>query len=164
MGSSNRKRVVDFDVPAERHVIQDIRGKFEDFISPAKLPKDEVEWIKVAVSEACTNAVCHGSPHGAQDHVRIHWEMDAETLFIEVTDQGGGFKPAVIELPDDDEWKPSGRGLVIMSAIMDDVAFEPIEGGTCVRMVKHLRPLAAQQTAEPEPVKGTAHAGAFCPA
>lgn len=144
MASDLRKRVMELHLKAEKHVIHDVREKFEEFIGPCNLSRDDVEWIKVAVSEACTNAVCHGSPQGAKNEVHVRCEVDAETLSIEVCDEGGGFKPQVIELPDFDEWKPSGRGLVIMVTVMDDVAFEPAEKGTCVRMVKYLRNIAPE--------------------
>lgn len=133
---------MELHLKAERHVIHDVREQFEQFISPCSLARDDVEWIKVALSEACTNAVCHGSPKGAQNEVHIRIEVDSETLSICVCDEGGYFEPQEIALPDFDEWKPSGRGLVIMVAVMDDVTFEPSETGTCVRMVKYLRNIA----------------------
>lgn len=139
MASDLRKRVMELHLKAERHVIHDVRERFGEFVRPCELSQDDVEWIKVAVSEACTNAVCHGSPEGPKNQVHVRFEADSETLAIEVRDEGGGFRPQIIELPDFDEWKPSGRGLVIMVNVMDDVTFEPIEGGTCVRMVKYLR-------------------------
>jgi serine/threonine-protein kinase RsbW len=141
--SSGRKRVLNLDFPAEKHVIHDVRGRFEEFIAPCMLSRDDVEWIKVAVSEACTNAVCHGSP-GPHCQIHIRCEVDAESLLIEVCDEGAGFQPQAIELPDFDEWKPSGRGLVIMVTVMDDVQFEPTDRGTCVRMIKYLRNIAPE--------------------
>ena len=151
MGPDRRKRVMKLDLKAEKHVIHDVRARFEEFIAPCALPHDEMEWIKVAVSEACTNAVCHGSPHGAEDHIHLRCEVDCETLLVEVSDEGRGFRPKTIQLPDFDEWKPSGRGLVIMQAVMDDVVFEPTDEGTCVRMTKYFRNVGAA----PEPVLGT---------
>ena len=150
MTFDSRKRVMEFYLPAERHLIHDVRKRFEEFITPYRLPSDEVEWIKVAVSEACTNAVCHGSPAGSSNRVKVRCELDSETLAVEVCDQGGGFVPETIELPDFDEWKPSGRGLVIMQSVMDDVSFEPRDDGTCVRMVKYLRGLLPTAEAEPQ--------------
>ena len=139
--TDQRKRVMQLDLKAEKHVIHDVRERFQDFIAPCNLDHDDVEWIKVAVSEACTNAVCHGSPNGALDEIHVRCEVDCETLSVEVCDEGGAFRPSVIKLPDFDEWKPSGRGLVIMVSVMDDVVFEPTDTGTCVRMVKYLRNL-----------------------
>jgi serine/threonine-protein kinase RsbW len=134
-----RKRVMEIHLQAEKHIIHNVREQFETFVKPCDLPQDDIEWIKVAVSEACTNAVCHGSPKGAQNQIHIRWEVDAETLSITVCDEGGRFKPEKIALPELDEWRPSGRGLVIMVSVMDDVTFEPTDHGTCVRMVKYLR-------------------------
>lgn len=156
MGVEVRKRVVEFDLQSEKHVIHNVRERFEEFIQPCGLSQDEVEWIKVAVSEACTNAVCHGSPNGAQNHIHVRWEVDSETLSLTVCDEGGHFRPDRIALPEFDEWKPSGRGLVIMEAVMDEVNFEPTDHGTCVRMVKYLRDCARQASTN----GGDCHCGA----
>ena len=149
MASDLRKRVMELHLNAERHVIHDVRERFGEFVRPCELSPDDVEWIKVAVSEACTNAVCHGSPLGPKNQVHVRFEADAETLSIEVRDEGGGFRPENISLPDFDEWKPSGRGLVIMVNVMDDVTFEPMNGGTCVRMVKYLRNQCGRPKSDP---------------
>lgn len=148
MAVDSRKRVMKLDLKAEKHVIHDVRERFEEFVSPCGLAPDDLEWIKVAVSEACTNAVCHGSPEGVQNEIHIRCEVDSEMLSVEVSDEGnGGFRPVEIQLPHFDEWKPSGRGLVIMAAVMDGVTFEPTETGTRVRMVKYLGQLSRRTEA-----------------
>jgi len=129
--------VLEVDFPAEPRVVHDVRQKFEEFVRPCHLCREEVETIKVALSEACSNAVCHGSPRGKGDRIRVRYELAGDRLVIEIRDAGPGFQPAQIALPSSEEYKPSGRGLFLMQALMDEVQFEPTPGGTCVRLVKH---------------------------
>ena len=116
----------------------EIRRRFHEYVAPYRLPREDVEWVKVALSEAATNAICHGSPRREQNQVHVVCELYNDTLVIEVTDESGVFQTLTDtpELPRHDEWKPSGRGLVIMKAVMDEVRFEPGAAGTRVRMVK----------------------------
>lgn len=138
------RRELELHVPAEPRVVQNVREQFEEFIRPLHLTADEVDSLKVALSEACSNAVCHGSPRGRRNQVHLRFAFDEEQLVIEIVDEGKGFRPSQIALPDYEEWKPSGRGLFLMQALMDDVEFEPCRSGTRVRLTKYLAVLAPE--------------------
>ncbi|HTE18025.1 MAG TPA: ATP-binding protein [Armatimonadota bacterium] len=157
MSTHCRNRELELTFPAEKRVVHDVRVRFEEFLKPCHLLQDDLEWIKVAVSEACTNAICHGSPHGAASHIRVRCEVAEDRLIIEVCDEGGGFHPEEIALPPTDEWKPSGRGLVIMVTVMDSVEFVASHSGTCVRMTKLLRNIAQQPPVESPREAKSAH-------
>jgi serine/threonine-protein kinase RsbW len=133
-----RHRLVEAEYPADPRIVHEVRNRLQEFLRPCKLEGEEIEAIKVAVSEACSNAVCHGSPAGAECRVRVRYELDGDELAIEVTDEGRGFEPEQIALPELEEWKPSGRGLFLILAFMDDVQFEALPNGTRVRLVKRL--------------------------
>lgn len=147
MTGAQRTRVLQLTFPAQPQIIHQIRNRFEEFIRPSGLSTEDVEAIKVALSEACSNAVCHGSPGGRNDHIRLRCQVEMDCLTIEVSDDGGGFAPANFDLPNSDEWKPSGRGLFLMRALMDDVQFTATAEGTRVRLVKSLGPSPAPGTA-----------------
>jgi serine/threonine-protein kinase RsbW len=91
--------------------------------------------IRLAVGEACTNAVEH-VPDEASDEMLVRFLIAPEKLIVEVLDGGPGFDPQdVAECEADDT---GGLGLVIIQSIMDevDVICNP-ETGTCVRMTKY---------------------------
>lgn len=106
----------------------------------------ELEEIKVAVSEAVTNAVVHGygHPHGV---VTIRAEHDGVRLLVEIADTGRGIadveqarQPAFSTDPE-----RMGMGFAFMEAFMDRVEVESAPGrGTVVRMFKRPHP---QETA-----------------
>ena len=93
--------------------------------------------LKLAVTEACGNAIRHAQPtdHGV---VKVDFDLDDGTIEIRVADAG----PGIRALPDDepDELAESGMGIAIIRALVDD--FEIRDGdsgrGTVVRMRKRL--------------------------
>jgi anti-sigma regulatory factor (Ser/Thr protein kinase) len=138
--SPNHRHVFEAEYPADRRTVQEVRTRFEEFGQAHGVTGETLQAVKVAVSEAYTNAVCHGSPRGPENRVRIRFEVGQDgCLSVDVWDEGCGFHP-VVGLPDSEEWKPSGRGLFLIAALMDSVHFEPAAQGTRVHMTKQLPP------------------------
>lgn len=100
------------------------------FASQLGLGLDELEDIKLAVSEACTNVIQHAyeNPKGQSFTVRCWAEQDS--IVIEISDKGRGLRAGI-----------QGRfGMKILQAVMDFIEFQSEEGkGTTVRMVKKRR-------------------------
>ena len=96
---------------------------------------DDIEDLKVAVSEACTNAIKHSS----DDRLTIIYTMIENGLTIEIIDNGNGYDTSSINEPDIENLKESGMGLFIIEALMDEVSIESQEGkGTSIKMTKYL--------------------------
>ena len=96
---------------------------------------DDIEDLKVAVSEACTNAIKHSS----DDRFTIIYTMIENGLTIEIIDNGNGYDTSSINEPDIENLKESGMGLFIIEALMDEVSIESQEGrGTSIKMTKYL--------------------------
>jgi anti-sigma regulatory factor (Ser/Thr protein kinase) len=87
--------------------------------------------LKLAMSEAVTNAIQHGSSSTA-DKVRIAAvdENGALTFYVRDT---GRFVPRVRR---GDDMPESGRGLEFMRRLMDEVDLQPGMDGTLVRFSK----------------------------
>jgi anti-sigma regulatory factor (Ser/Thr protein kinase) len=87
--------------------------------------------VKLALSEAITNAIQHGS-RSTSDPIRIAATEEAGALVFEVSDTGR-FVPRVNrrgEMPE------SGRGLEFMRLMMDEVELRPGREGTLLRLTK----------------------------
>ena len=96
---------------------------------------DDIEDLKVAVSEACTNAIKHSS----DDRFTIIYTMIENGLTIEIIDNGNGYDTSSINEPDIENLKESGMGLFIIEALMDEVSIESQEGKvTSIKMTKYL--------------------------
>ena len=92
--------------------------------------------IKLAVEEAINNAIKHGNKFDRQKMVDLTFEVGPEQAVVTVADQGDGFDPSSLPDPTADEnlEKPTGRGVMLMRAYMDEVRFSP--RGNQVQMVK----------------------------
>ena len=101
--------------------------------------------LKLAVTEACGNAVRHAYEDEAEDGpVTVSFRVDAETLEILVEDRGSGLVSPDREwtMPEEPE---SGMGLAIIRTVVDelDVSRGDDGRGTVVRMTKSLGEAAA---------------------
>ena len=96
---------------------------------------DDIEDLKVVISEACTNAIKHSS----EDRFTIIYSMIENGLTIEIIDNGKGYDRSSVSEPDIDNLKESGMGLFIIESLMDEVIVESQEGkGTSIKMTKYL--------------------------
>ena len=84
------------------------------------------------MSEAVTNAIIHGSA-GQTDVVRIAACMGEEALVFEVTDPGRLDTGDPVERLDE-----GGRGLELVSMVMDEVKLVRGDAGGSLRFAKHL--------------------------
>jgi anti-sigma regulatory factor (Ser/Thr protein kinase) len=87
--------------------------------------------VKLAMSEAVTNAIQHGSS-SPKDPIRIVVLAEGPSLVFEVLDTGR-FVPRVMRRG---ELSESGRGLEFMRVLMDEVDLRPGSAGTLMRFIK----------------------------
>ena len=81
--------------------------------------------VKLALEEALTNAIRHGNAGDASKTVTVRYAVSAQKVVLIVRDQGTGFLPETV--PDcttpDRLRNPSGRGILLIKAYMDEVCF-----------------------------------------
>lgn len=81
--------------------------------------------IVLSVNEAVTNAIQHAEDC---DSIAIRASIESGLLTIDVTDTGGWKEPQAVA---DDE---SGRGLILIRALIEHVEIRPSSGGTTVHL------------------------------
>lgn len=99
----------------------------------------EVDEVKLAVSEAVTNAVIHGYNSEPGHAIRLEVTLEGRTLDVQVIDKGKGIEnlelamqPAVSSDPD-----RMGLGFCFMESHMDSLQVDSAPGrGTRVHMTK----------------------------
>ena len=128
-GFSPREHSISADVAR----VKEARDFAERCAADFGLGEDARYQVKLAISEAVTNAIQHGSS-SPDDPVRIAVTGQAGTLVFDIFDTGR-FVPRVTRRGDMPE---SGRGLEFMRLMMDDVDLRPGEQGTHLRLVKRL--------------------------
>lgn len=98
---------------------------------------EDIDDIKVAVGEACNNAVLHGN--NEEEVYEIAFKLSDEKIHIEVKDNGIGFDEEKYEEPDLDNLKGNGLGIYIMKSLMDEVdIIANDKDGTTLKLVKYL--------------------------
>jgi serine/threonine-protein kinase RsbW len=114
-------------------------------------PEDRLDDLRLAVSEACTNAMeaqarAARSRSGRNGHnpatepIQIRCQLDIEQVEVEVTDHGDGFDPDALSEhpPVTDPTRldyERGLGIPLIRILTDEVEFKPSPTGTRVRMV-----------------------------
>jgi serine/threonine-protein kinase RsbW len=120
----------EYAISADVARLKEVRDFAERAAAEFGLPEDDRYQVKLAISEAVTNAIQHGSS-SPTDPIRILVAEESGALVFEVIDTGR-FRPAVRRgiLPE------SGRGLEFMRLLMDEVDLRPSLNGTLLRFTK----------------------------
>ena len=102
------------------------------------LGEDVIADLKLAVTEACTNAIEHaysGDP-GANEVV-VRFSLDEDTLSVEVQDWGSGFD-ADRHVRDDELRDHAGVGLMLIRSLTDELTIASAASGSTITFVKRL--------------------------
>lgn len=126
-------------LPSELSTVEAIESKSEEYARKAGFDEDTASQIAMITREAAANAVLHGNRKDPKKCVRARFSLTGDALTIQVADEGPGFDPSTIPDPLSPEGllKPSGRGIFLMRAIMDEVNFRQLSPGTEITLVKH---------------------------
>lgn len=92
--------------------------------------------IKLALEEAMTNAVKHGNGNDESKSITVRYSVSVSQVVIIVRDEGPGFVPEDVPDPTQNDrlMLPTGRGIMLMRAYMDEVCYQA--DGREVRLVK----------------------------
>ncbi|MBN1466452.1 ATP-binding protein, partial [candidate division KSB1 bacterium] len=106
--------------------------------------ENDLSRIKIAVYEACLNAIQHTRKMNPGDKVVVEVESRARTLVVNVYDRGIGFDPDKTHDYDVTDAashrKTGGMGLHIIRRAMDEVNYQmDTLNGNKLIMVKHLK-------------------------
>ena len=146
--------VLELEIPASAEFIAIARLVVSSLATARRaLADDRIDDLKLAVSEACTNAI---EAHGAADtdeHVRVRvWEGD-ERLEVSVDDRGAGFDPDSLPahppVTDPDRLNfERGLGIPLIRTLVDDVSFITSDEGTSVHMILYGGPADLEPPSE----------------
>jgi len=110
------------DISIIEHVVRLLAGCCRDYRSYG--PRTLVN-LRIALSEALTNAILYGNGGDRSKKVRLRASVDAWQIKVQVTDEGPGFDHQQTPDPTSDEAieAPGGRGLFLLRQLADEVAF-----------------------------------------
>jgi serine/threonine-protein kinase RsbW len=136
------------ELPARRDQLAEVRLLLSKTIAAElddDVPARRLDDLRLAVSEACANAVDAQLRAGVDEPLRVAIEVEPGIVAVTVTDHAGGFDPGAVDsLPPVTD--PSrlrherGLGIPLMRSLADEVQFTATGTGTAVRLVVHTRP------------------------
>ncbi|MBI5834554.1 MAG: ATP-binding protein [Armatimonadetes bacterium] len=134
-------------VPADAAYLE-LVGQFVSFLARRRgFDEQVVARIRLAVDEACANALDHGrlvgdGNDGNDAPLRVVCESTADGLRIRVRDRGRAFDPATLAAPlvgaPLEKRRIGGLGVYLMRRIMDSVEVWPTDDGKELVLTKCL--------------------------
>jgi serine/threonine-protein kinase RsbW len=137
---------IELEIPARPEFVGLARLVVSSLASTRReLGDDRIDDLKLAVSEACTNAIEAHVEDDVDERVVVRWRESADRLEVQVEDRGRGFDPQALpeHPPVTDPERLNferGLGIPLIRTLVDEVQFDPSESGTAVRMVMLCEP------------------------
>lgn len=131
---------IELEIPARPEYVALARLVVSSLASARRdLTDDRVDDLKVAVSEACTNAIEAHHSADSDDSVVIRCAELDDRLEIEIEDRGSGFDPESLPehppVTDPDRLNfERGLGIPLIRTLVDDVSISSSGEGTKVTM------------------------------
>ena len=126
---------VELEIPSRTAYVVVARLVLSSLARAAELEEGAVDDLKIAVSEACANAVLSHEQSGTDAPVSIAWDEDPGRIVVQVGDRGPAYEPS----RPDDSLHGSARfdmSIALMKSLVDECTFGPRDdGGMCTRLV-----------------------------
>ncbi|HET7626921.1 MAG TPA: anti-sigma B factor RsbW [Bacillales bacterium] len=137
---------IEMVIPAQAEYVGVVRLTSSGVANRIGFSYDEIEDIKVAVSEACTNAVNHAYNKEENGKITVGYGIYEDRLEIMVVDRGKSFDFADIRKKvgpfngdlSVEKMSEGGLGLFLIETLMDKVEISG-ESGVIVLMTKYIR-------------------------
>ncbi|GGE23925.1 serine-protein kinase RsbW [Marinithermofilum abyssi] len=129
------KDLVEMTIPAKAEYVGVIRLAVSGIANRMGFHYDDIEDMKLAVAEACTNAVDHAY-QGTSGQVQVAFQIYDDRLVIQVTDRGNSFDVAAVKARSGPieshlpltSLRERGLGLHLMETLMDAVEIDGNDG------------------------------------
>ena len=138
-----------FDFRSDLNILPVADAVSQQLCQLTGLDEESTHSVRIAVREALANAILHGNRSDARKRVFLEFESVGDTsgpaLCVRIRDEGSGFDPSSVPDPCEDNnlLRPSGRGLLLMRSLLDELTFHRrSEGATEVVLVKRGAPSA----------------------
>jgi serine/threonine-protein kinase RsbW len=128
---------VDVTIPARAEWVAVARLTVAAVASRLQFSVEDIEDVKLAIAEACTNSIQHGGP---SDTIAISCEVTGSELRITVRDQGQGVRlGSVGETGFKEDGRTEELGVFLIRALMDSVEYRvDAREGTELVMIKRV--------------------------
>ena len=137
---------IEFELPSAVSLMHIILEYLMKRVEKLGVCKPEQSNLYIALDEAFVNAVKHGNKFDVRKQVRVIADISGKEARFTIEDEGEGFDVNSIPDPLDPAnlFKPSGRGVLFIYNIMDEVKYN--ERGNRLTMVKKANKPECQAT------------------
>lgn len=143
----SKQRSIGITIPAEADYIDIVRLTLYGIATRIGFSYEQIEDMKVAVSEACNNVVIHAYDNREVEDIEIAFEEIKDGLVITIKDKGNSFdyektvkKVGPVNEESISNVKIGELGIYIMQELMDDIKVNSsAETGTEVILTKLLK-------------------------
>jgi len=148
---------IELEIPARPEYVGLARLVVSSLASSRRtLADDRIDDLKLAVSEACTNAIEAHADVDVTERVLLRWSEADDRLQVQVQDRGPGFDPRSLPthppVTDPDRLNfERGLGIPLIRSLVDRVEFDPSGNGTSVSIVMFCGPADLDPDAETPP-------------
>ena len=127
-------------ISAKSEYVGIVRLAISGIASRLDFSVEDIESVKVAISEACTNSVQHAYKDG-DGHIEITCFLSDKKLEITVKDEGAGFDVGILgtqsQIEKSEEKLGLGLGITFIKNLMDEATVYSVPGkSTEIHMVK----------------------------
>ena len=146
---------IELEIPARPEYVGLARLVVSSLASSRRtLADDRIDDLKLAVSEACTNAIEAHADVDLLERVVVRWSEADDHLQVQVEDRGPGFDPRSLPShpPVTDPERLNferGLGIPLIRSLVDQVEFDPSEDGTSVKIVMYCGPAEFDSDGDP---------------
>jgi serine/threonine-protein kinase RsbW len=109
---------VDLVIPAKAEWVAVARLAVAAVASRLRFSVDEIEDVKLAIAEACTNCITHAARAA---RIEVTCEAESEQLRVTVGMRGAGPRLEVIGNSEDEDRQADELGIFLIRALMDTV-------------------------------------------
>ena len=125
---------VELEIPPRSVYVGVVRLAVASLARSAGVDEDVVDDLKIAVSEACANAVLGLEELGSDEGISIKFTDDGPALVLEVADRGPGPSDAPVEDSQGFDTR-SAMSTALLRSLVDDCTIASRDGGGTVTVL-----------------------------
>ena len=132
---------VEIEIPPTFDHLAMVRSVLSHALSAERVLKDErIHDLRLAVSEATTNAIEAHADADTAESVKVRVSVDDDAVRVVIVDKGAGFDPAILK-PHPPVTDPErleferGLGVTLMKRLTDECIIDSTKKGTTVTLV-----------------------------
>jgi len=130
--NSSETRTVQLTIHNELSEIEQLRDAVDRLGGELNVPTRSLIQLQVALDEIVSNVIRHAWPSGGAHQFRVRVTLGPKTAEVEVIDDGKSFDPRRAppppDLPAGEKLPVGGRGLAMLSQLVDSIGYARVDG------------------------------------